>query len=85
MHAQISVGFANLGGARQAFGGAVHHEATRPLGQGQPHDKRYCALPTMSLVKDDNAYYLQSINARPAKAFNRRHTDISLLVQQRYP
>ncbi len=55
MHAQVSVGFPNLGGARQAFGGAVHHKATRLLGQGKPHDKRYCALPTVSLVKDDNA------------------------------
>ena len=85
LYAQISVGFTNLGRARQAFGGAVDHRATRPLGQGKPHNKRYCALPTVSLIKDDNAYSLQSINARPVKAFNRRHMDIALLVQQRYP
>lgn len=76
MHAQVSIGFSNLGGARQAFGGAVHHKATRSLGQGKPHDKRNCALPTVSLLKNDNAWYLQSVDARPTKAFNRRHTDV---------
>ena len=55
MQAQISVGSRNLGGARQAFGGAVHYKATQPLGQGKPHDKRYCTLPTVSLIRIDNA------------------------------
>ena len=86
MYAHISVGFRNLGGARQAFGGAVHHRATRPLGQGKPHDRaRHCALPTMSLVKVDNALCLLSIDARPVKAFNNRHTDIALLLHQSCP
>ena len=47
--------FETLEGLGRLFGGAVHHKATKPLGQGKPHDKCYCALPTMSLVKYDNA------------------------------
>ena len=62
----------------------MHHQPTRPLGQGKPHDQRYCALPTVSLVENDNAWYLQSIDARPAKAFNRCHTDVSLLVHDAF-
>ena len=85
MYVQICVGCRNLGGARHAFGGAVHHQATRSLGQDEPHDMaRHRALPTMtmSLVKVDNALCLLSIDALPV---NHRHTNIALLLHQGCP
>ena len=39
-------------------------KATKPLGQGKPHDKRCCALPTVSLMKHDKCGICNSLMQR---------------------